>query len=92
MNLIFKLNLNAYMIEIPPYHSFFVKKIFKNLFVTTASSTPSEALFSLAGDVITCERNRLKHETAEMLLILRNKVKLPSKLFSYKLKVSDLHY
>ena len=58
-----------------------LKKI-KNLFVTTATSVPSDALFSAAGDVITANRNRLKPETAEMIIICKNKVQLSLKFFS----------
>ncbi len=36
----------------------------------TASSVPSEQLFSKAGDVITNERNNLKPELAEACVLL----------------------
>jgi hypothetical protein len=44
--------------------------IAKRLFCITASSVPSECVFSKAGQLITKKRSRLQPELAEDLLIL----------------------
>lgn len=46
-------------------------RIAKMLFCITASSVPSECLFSKSGELITKKRSRLNPELAEDLLILR---------------------
>lgn len=45
-------------------------KVAKMVFCTTASSVPSECLFSTAGDLISVKRTRLNPECAEDLLML----------------------
>ena len=47
-----------------------ISTIIKRLFCLTASSVPSEQLFSKAGKTINEIRNRLKPENAEMLILL----------------------
>ena len=47
-----------------------LKMVSKIIFATTATSVPSECLFSKASELITNRRNRLKPELAEKLLLL----------------------
>jgi hypothetical protein len=49
-------------------------KIAKNLLTSTASSVPSEALFSKAGLTQTELRNRLTPDTLEKLVILKENI------------------
>lgn len=46
-------------------------RIAKLLFCTTASSVPSECLFSTAGELISQKRTRLHPECAQVLLLLK---------------------
>ncbi len=46
-------------------------KIAKMVFCITASSVPSECLFSTAGDLISQKRSRLQPECAQDLLLLK---------------------
>jgi hypothetical protein len=49
-------------------------KIAKMLFCVTASSVPSECMFSKAGELISKKRSRLNPELAEdMLMLASNK-------------------
>jgi hypothetical protein len=46
-------------------------KVVKMIFAAPASSVPSESLFSIAGQLITDKRNRLRPSLAESLLFLK---------------------
>ena len=56
------------------HHLPFMGKIAKMLFCVTASSVPSECMFSKAGELISKKRSRLNPELAEdMLMLASNK-------------------
>ncbi len=68
-------------------------RIAKLVFCTTASSVPSECLFSSAGELISHKRTRLHPECAQELLLLKktNLIKLLTcNPFLYKCKI--LHF